>query len=259
MSTDQRVTPEEAVQFRLLGWNPWVGGDPERIGNIMTETQDWSDAWAYNEVRPFYAYLARLARARTLLIFQEKPEPYGAIVSEKGSSALVLNSTVHDLRGRVEVLSRRWKVFSHDRWHFGRRIVIRVVKKDGQRFKIVVVHGPTNGPNGGNRWAFAEFLALVLRIILSTSPGTVILIVGDWNLKREDLVRWLKNPLIARLGLTFDGHNVDFMLARGAKVEARVGKSKRKSDHYPIWYTATVVKKKITKVRAALTKRKKKK
>ncbi len=247
-----------ATEVHLLGWNPHVGGDSdERIEDIVKENKGWADFFAFNEVRPIRKALAVLAKILGLLHIQEFAKPYGAVVTEDGSSALLVNKAQVDHKSsKVIVLSRIWEVFSANRKHKGRRLVSEISKKDGVRIRTVVVHGPTNGPTGGNRFAYAEFFAVLLRIILSTRPRTVVIIVGDWNAKRDDIVKWLDSRAVRTLGLTFDGHNVDWCLCRGGRVVARVGKSKRGSDHYPVWFTIYVLERKIAKVRKALAGRK---
>ncbi|VXC42880.1 endonuclease/exonuclease/phosphatase family protein [Nocardioides sp. AX2bis] len=244
--------------LHLAAWNPHLGAPRDRIQAWVADTRAWADLWVLNEVGRSFAALAAIAKVFGLGHAQERPVARGAVVDERGSTAILTGPGFHRGGGRVLALARRWKVFSANRWHTGRRLQIqrgKVGGRAGWRVKVVAAHGPTNGPNGGNRDAYAEFLAVLLRALVFTRPGTVVVIAGDLNAKRADLAKWIRSPALAWLGLRMAGHNVDWCITRGADVNAERGESKRGSDHYPIRYTITPRPKRLAKIRAAITSR----
>ncbi len=189
-----------------------------------------ADVIALNEVWTRRDELDAIARDLGMKHYQEQVGlRAGATVSERGSTAVLIARDVEVLARRVIVLTRWWWVFSAKRRHDGRRLERLRLRKAGVVYKLTVVHGPTNGPTGGNRWAFAEFLAVLVRAV-HVRKGRVSVVVGDFNVK----LSWLR-PWAKRQDADVAGHNVDAAVVAGGTVTRKV-LAKNGSDHAAVAY-----------------------
>lgn len=191
---------------------------------------DDADVVALNEVWTRGDELDAIARTLRMKHHQEQVGPRaGAVVSERGSTAVLVAADVEVLARRVIVLTRWWWVFSAKRRHDGRRLERLRLRKAGVIYKVTVVHGPTNGPTGGNRWAFAEFLAVLVRAV-RVRKNRVSVVVGDFNVG----LSWLR-PWAKRQNADAAGHGVDAAVVSGGTVTRRV-LGKNGSDHPAVRY-----------------------
>ena len=221
--------------LRVLAWNSHVGNPASRVCNVLTDEtrRDRPAVIVLNEVRRHRRELGVWARENGYEHYQERPLPEvaGKPVPEHGSTAVLVDVSLRVLSARVVALRQPWKVFSHNRWHAPRRGWQIRFRDDAGRFKGRFVHGPTNGFEGGNRVAFAEFARLMREALTSKATNTVSFAVGDHNERLRLLRKWARV-----FGARVAGHGVDSCIVVGGTVTAEVGE-KHGSDHHLIRYT----------------------
>jgi hypothetical protein len=218
----------------ILAWNPHTGNPWANVRRTLNAEvkRDRPAVIVLNEVKRHFGVLDGWAERNGYVCHQEKPLPEvaGRPVPEHGSTAVLIDAGLDILTAKPVAARARWKVFSHNRWHEPRRGWQIRYRDDSGRWKGWFMHGPTNGFEGGNRVAFAEFASLMAAALTIKAAGTTSFAVSDHNERLPALRRW------ARLfGAKVAGHGVDSCVVLGGTVTAET-LGKHGSDHELIRY-----------------------
>lgn len=218
-------------------WNPWTGNPWPRVRDTLTDEVERNrpDLIVLNEVRRHYDHLDGWAERHGYVCHQEKPRPEvpGKPVPEHGSTAVLVDARLGILSAKPVAMREPWKVFSHDRTHRPRRGWQIRLRSDGGQWKGRFVHGPTNGFDGGNRVAFAEFARLAAAALTNKATRTTSFAVSDHNERVGRLRKWAR-----AFGGKVAGHNVDSCIVVGGTVTAEV-LGKHGSDHHAVRFRIT--------------------
>ncbi len=206
----------------------------DRLRSLIRQwSRDGADVIVLNEVWTRRDALAGIAKTMGWTLHQEatpSSRPHATVVPEAGSTAVLVAPGVKVLNRRVIAMTQQWTVFSAKRRHMPRRFERLLLSKDGQRIKLTAIHGPTNGPTGGNSKASLEMLSAMSRWSEATQDSVVNLVVGDTNIKLGWLKGWARKH-----GAKVVGHNVDAALVTHGTVKRKV-LSKYGSDHHAVRY-----------------------
>lgn len=221
--------------IQVAAWNAHNAPGPVLRDYIRDSLDEGAVAIVLTEVWTRHRDLARIARDLGLTMHAETPGNRRLkVVPEQGDTVVLTVATFEIETSEVIKLEQQWRVFTAERDHQPRRLIRVVGKIYGLRVELLGVHGPTRG----NRAAVAEFKAAVVRILERTSPGTLSIAAGDFNVRLEDARAWA-----AAHGFRVSGRGPDLALVNGGRTRSK-RRRKRRSDHYamkhairPSWAT----------------------
>jgi hypothetical protein len=179
---------------------------------------------------PFrHGQIRRWARRHGYVMYAEEPgDRTGRVVSERGSTVVLVRGDVHVIRARVVVGKQGWRVVSKNRPHDPRRDWMIRLRHGGTVYRLYVPHVATGGPNGPSRAAVLEWGARVRRGIQARRAGIVYAAVGDLNDKLPNLRARFPDARVV-------GRTPDAAIVAGGHVTRQV-LGKHGSDHHAIRY-----------------------
>ena len=218
----------------VLAWNAHLGN--RRVAKVLTRLvkRNRPHVVVLNEVPHQHGALRTWAKVNGYVMFAESPgDRSRRVVSEHGSTVVLVdddNPALDLVHARVVTGKESWRVVRYDRVHAPRRDWVVRLRLHGVTYRVFASHVATNGLDGPNRRAVAEWLTRADRAVRRRRRGVVLVDVGDHNNSVRALRRWLPANVA--------GHGPDSAVVAGGVVSRRV-LPKYGSDHRAIRYHIT--------------------
>lgn len=214
----------------LVAWNCETDNTDEWVKAGLTgwEQAYRPDAFLLSEAASHYNTIATWCRRNGFQHLQEQPRRGAPRGDDTGDTAILVRNEHRVRRDWVMAMLLWWTVLRYNRRHQPHRYQAAVAVIRGRTWRLLSVHPPTNGFDGGNAEAFTESAVRIRRwLSWGRHPSAA---VGDWNEHLERLADWLPNRF--RLW----GHGIDLAATANVVGGSYAALGSAHSDHRGRWY-----------------------
>lgn len=216
-------TKPEVSELEVISWNIRYDTPIKQVRTELTKMIDnWNPDVIYlYEGLHFYGQLNGLGYE----VYQLKPKATRPGFTPHNSNIIAMvRKGLQVKKSKTQMMKKYWKGPRNGRNQDPRTFRFLKIKKQGVVWKIGGVHFPFGAD------AVKEAVAYVKNLIKVTAVGRPVVVVGDFNLKEQQVLERMGRPTGSKVA----GENIDLAIYKNCRLAKEQNLGKHGSDH-PAW------------------------